>query len=263
MSLRPLDVTLLALPSFRTVAYLCAFRELGLYPAELILLPGALPNRDTVLQEAREHNYAELYFDVTLDPLEWCRACGTRITQLHDSDVNGDAVFAALSQSQSGTVIFSASGILNQRILALDKTFIHVHPGSLPDYRGSTCFYYSLLETNEVASTSFLMREGIDTGPVIASSRFQVNVRLAAAQKQFLDHILDPFIRAQTLKKVLRMLSSGAPMPSAPNNKAVGEPMCYVMHPLLRMLTARRVAGTYVAARPTGIIGIPTTASGE
>ena len=35
-------------------------------------------------------------------------------------------------------------------MLNIDKTFIHVHGGSLPEYKGSTTFYYSILKREDL-----------------------------------------------------------------------------------------------------------------
>jgi len=249
---KPIDISLLALPSFRTVAYLCAFRELGYYPAELIMLSGSRKNHADMMVEAQAYNYAAQFFDVALDPLEWCGKVGARITLLNENDINETSVVSAVENCVAENILFSASGIVGSNLLKCGKRFIHVHPGILPDYRGSTCFYYSLLETGEVSSTSFLMTEGLDAGPILASSTFEVNYYISLSQPLFLDYILDPYIRAHTFKKVL--LSVGANQPLNPRlNPPSVLPACYVMHPLLRVLTTQKLRENYVETRPNGI----------
>lgn len=252
MPSNPLDIALLAHPSYRTVAYLCALKELGLYPAELVLLSGELPKRDELLVEAERFGYVELFFDVTLAPLEWCQKAGTRIVLLDENEINGDPVCAAVEKCSSENVLFSASGILGRTLLRSGKRFIHVHPGYLPDYRGSTCFYYSLLETGDLASTAFFMNDGLDTGPIIASSRFDMNYDIAPSQPLFLDHVLDPYIRAHTLKKVLARLKTGKALDSYPN-PSTSLPACYVMHPMLRILATHETRSQFTLSRPVGI----------
>lgn len=252
MYTKPIDIALLAQPTYRTVAYLCAFRELGLYPAELIMLAGSLPKQKELQIEARSFNYADLFFDVTLDPLAWCRQAGSRIKLLDDNDINGDSIFAAVKECVSKDILFSASGIVRHHLLSSGKRFIHVHPGKLPDYRGSTCFYYSLLETWDVTSTAFFMNEGLDMGPKITASTFVVNYDILSQQPLFLDHVLDPYIRAYTLKKVLRMLESGQQVDTYPNT-STNLPICYVMHPMLRILTTSKARHEFDHEQPVGI----------
>ena len=52
---------------------------------------------------------------------------------------------------------------------------MHVHSGKLPEYRGSTTLYYSLLEKNKVAASAIMINEGIDTGDIVYFKEFDFN----------------------------------------------------------------------------------------
>ena len=69
--------------------------------------------------------------------------------------------------------IFSGGGILKKEILELSTKFVHFHPGIVPNYRGSTCFYYSILNDDECGVTAFIMEEGLDVGDVICKKNFK------------------------------------------------------------------------------------------
>ena len=81
-----------------------------------------------------------------------------RITQvLADNDIpyqivsnrnpNSEEVLKLVQESAQSIFVYSGPGgaILGDRILSTGKKFVHVHPGIVPYYRGSTTLYYSLL----------------------------------------------------------------------------------------------------------------------
>ena len=41
-----------------------------------------------------------------------------------------------------------------RKILSLEKYYLHIHGGPLPQYRGSTTKYYSLLKSNTVGASA-------------------------------------------------------------------------------------------------------------
>lgn len=239
-------------PSVRSVAYLNAFRELGVYPDETIIMPGAVPKLDHVIRESEEYGYRRLFFDVGFDYMEFLGSSGSKILKVPSADINAPSVHEALKKVQNSYVLFSGGGILKRQTIDTGKLFIHVHPGIVPAYRGSTCFYYSILSENFLGSTAFIMSERIDAGDVIAESMFKINYRVQAGQKLFFDYILDPFIRYMTFKKVLTMYLKSerfTPTPQVTTEK----PAYYIMHSLLRHLTVNRINKLYDETANAGI----------
>ncbi|OGT98228.1 MAG: hypothetical protein A2X80_06650 [Geobacteraceae bacterium GWB2_52_12] len=252
------DISLLIQPSLRSIAYLRVFESLGLVPAEVILLEGAIGNMGELRIEDARYGYSTDFFKIDPDILDLLDgACS--VVRVASRDINSGLVHEALSKCITKDIIFSASGILAREAFSLGKRFIHVHPGSLPHYRGSTCFYYSLLERGLVGSTAFFMDEQIDTGEIIAASEFSVNYAIQQGQRFFMDYILDPHIRSMTLKKVLAAYLEKDNIPSYPQPPSE-RPTYYIMHPLLRRLATDSLVHNYDATRPAGIfeLGKPT-----
>ena len=250
--LEPLDLVLLARPSCRTIAYCGVLQKLGMYPREVIWLPGGMPFYEDLLAEDGAYGYSHRYFDISLNPLKWLKESGAIIHNATNDDINSPEVFGLICSCSASNLLFSAAGIVAPATLATGKRFIHIHPGRLPDYRGSTCFYYSLLEEGEVAATAFIMNQEIDDGLLLGRSRFTLNIRVEKDQRLFMDHILDPYIRAQVLKHVLVQMRAGA-MPQTGTNRMGDRPICYVMHPLLRALAVARLHKDFKPGMPIGI----------
>jgi len=248
------DISLLIQPSLRSIAYLRAFESLGILPAEVILLEGAIGNMDELRMEDARYGYSADFFKIDPDILDsFDGVCP--VFRVASRDINSRLVHEALRKCSARYIIFSAGGILGREAFSLGKRFIHVHPGLLPYYRGSTCFYYSLLEKGFLGSTAFFMDEQIDTGEVVTESKFTVNYAIQREQCFFMDYILDPYIRSVTLKKVLAAYLEKGDIHSHPQ-PASERPAYYIMHPLLRRLATDSLVYNYDATRPAGIFDL-------
>jgi len=111
-------------------------------------------------------------------------------------DVNSVVVISEISKMETKYIVYSGPGgtILRKNILSQGKKFVHVHPGLLPQYRGSTTIYYSMLINFEVGASIILFEEGIDEGPVL----YKKNYKIEEKGIDF-DYALDPLVRAKTL----------------------------------------------------------------
>lgn len=94
--------------------------------------------------------------------------------------------------------IFSAKGILNSQSVTRFN-FLHFHPGKLPEYRGSTTLYYTVLEGTQLTVTGFRMATGIDTGAVVTMSSFSTDCIVGLN----FDYVVDPALRAVTMARLL------------------------------------------------------------
>jgi len=113
------------------------------------------------------------------------------------NDINNSELIDAVKKSTMDYFVFAGGGILKQEILSSKSKFIHFHPGIVPEYKGSTCFYYSLINENNCGVTAFVMNEGIDTGDIIYQKKFQKPDHI------FIDDVFDSHIRSETLIDVL------------------------------------------------------------
>jgi len=113
-------------------------------------------------------------------------------------DINHPKLIDFLKKNLCDYFIFTGGGILKKEILNLPTKFIHIHPGIVPYYRGSTCFYYSIINEQNSGVTAFIMDENLDTGKVIYQKKFN------KPNHQFVDEIYDPHIRSETLIDIFR-----------------------------------------------------------
>jgi methionyl-tRNA formyltransferase len=123
-------------------------------------------------------------------------------------------------------LIFTGGGILRQDILNVGPKFIHLHPGIVPSYRGSTCFYYSIINDCNVGVTAFIMDKNLDTGDIIYQRVFSKPNHI------YVDDIFDPYMRSETLLDIIKrqLLEKGKFKHQNPNE---GETY-YIVHPVLK-----------------------------
>lgn len=121
--------------------------------------------------------------------------------------------------------------ILPKEFFLLKKKIIHVHPGDLPYFKGSTTHYYEYLKKNTITYTSIFLNKYLDSGKILIKNKYDPNkINLLK-----LDNYFDPFFRAQTLLKTLRFLTENKHIKKIKKNKKLYRNY-YVIHPLLKYL---------------------------
>jgi methionyl-tRNA formyltransferase len=103
-----------------------------------------------------------------------------------------------------------------------------VHGGYLPDYKGSTTNYYSLIVENTLGASAIFLSEEIDSGPVLLRREFP-----PPANRQAIDHIYDSGARAKVLVETLKnYMKCGGWEFELPAN--IGGETYYIIHPVLK-----------------------------
>jgi methionyl-tRNA formyltransferase len=214
---------LIATESSRTRAYLAALEAHDLHPSAVVFLRG---------HSALSAPVAVPYFDNLTPALTRIEALDLPCVVVTTANVNDASVAAAVAAAEPELFVFSGPGgaIVREPLFATGKRFLHVHPGLLPDYRGSTTLYYSLLERGECGASAILLDREIDAGPTIARRRYE-----GPADRSLLDHGFDPYIRSDLLVRVLTDFRrtgrlDAHPQPEPPEECAP----YYIMHPVLR-----------------------------
>ena len=218
-------VGILAVDSSRTRAYLHALRRNDLRPAWAILLNDGLP--------PGAHFPEVPYFDNLTPAGDSVRAEGIPYDLVPTSDVNAPAVVQAVEEAPVDVLIYSGPGgaILRKEILGTGKRFLHVHPGLVPQYRGSTTIYYSLLAEGTCGASAIFLDEKIDTGPVLGQFSYP-----PPADRTTLDYGYDPFIRSDLLIRILKQYETAGEFRVEDQSRAAGETF-FIMHPVLRHIT--------------------------
>jgi methionyl-tRNA formyltransferase len=229
---------LLAADTARARAYFDLMQQNGLAPALVLLLgTGDAPAASRLPEQT------PLFDNVT--PL--ARAVidsGFPHQFFASADINADDICAALSALPPGIVIFApAAGLLARtQLFETGHKLLHVHPGRLPEFRGSTPMYYSLIAERRLSASAIFLAPEIDVGPVLAQQDFPLPANLLS-----IDSIYDPYIRAILLCQVLKDYSAGHDL--VPQPQGAGGTTYHVIHPVLKYLA---LLGSLVDASQKG-----------
>jgi len=238
------DIGMVAGDTSRTRAYLQALARNGLLPNFVLVLenpteaplPGQLdrsrpPRPDEPVSET-DACWSEAHFDSTRPVRVLLDELAIPYEVLPSKDINEPAVVEALRRRTEPVFIYSGFGgaLLRKEVLSTGKRFLHVHGGYLPDYKGSTTNYYSLIGEETIGASAIFLNEEIDCGPVLLRRKFP-----PPANRQAIDHIYDSGARAKVLVETLqRHQSSGGWEFELPDN--VGGETYYIIHPVLKHL---------------------------
>jgi methionyl-tRNA formyltransferase len=225
-------VLFLASCTARSQAYAQALSHHGLEPEHVVLF-GQPPARPPSFEAPPAAAIpSELFLPDLSVPLEQsCR--DWPVTRVAAGDVNAPEVAAAVAERQPRVIVYAGYGgqIVREGILGLEAPVLHAHAGWLPDERGSTTIYYSLLKGGECGVTVFCLRREIDTGPMLARRRYP---RPHPAMN--IDHLYDNAIRADLLIRVLRVYASTGQLPPGEPQSGDEGATYYVIHPVLKHL---------------------------
>ena len=223
----------------RSQAYLQTLIKENLKPTKVFILDdnnekrlGKSSNQENFVKDKHEHYSFKLsILNPNEDLITTLSKTDISYTIIDTPNINSNDVYQVLSKCSEKLVVVSvyAGQILKSEILSLKKKYIHVHSGKLPDYRGSTTIYYSLLEVNKVGASAIIMNDGIDTGDIICFKEFNFDF-----QPELIDLIFDPLLRAEVLIFALKHLSKKYKQPIL-QNKIDGEEY-FIIHPLLKNL---------------------------
>lgn len=217
-------VGMMAIDSSRTRAYLGALIQRDLLPSHVIFLTGG--------PDAAKPSFPPVsYFDNSTPALETVRAHELPCTVVDTGDVNSPEVVAAVKTCPVEVLIYSGPGgaILGSEILSRGKRFLHIHPGFLPSFRGSTTVYYSLLTTRECGVSALFLSEDIDTGPLLARATYP-----PPANRTTIDQGYDPYIRSDLLIRVLLHYEETGKFPEPQSQRADQGETFYIIHPVLK-----------------------------
>lgn len=248
------EIGLLGISSPRTKAYVQKMVRRHLLPAFVILMsdertgllpgqtdadrPGSVGHEGRRPQESRPFDAQE--------PLRRTLESARVPYQVIDTtDVNDPRVVETVAARPEDIFIYSGAGgaILRRELLATGKKFLHVHPGLVPAYRGSTPLYYSILAEEACGASAIFLTERIDGGPVIKTKWYPLPEDGAS-----IDYVYDPDIRSDLLLDVLEEYRRSGTLPLAEQAADEGETY-YIIHPVLKHIAILACARARVAGR--------------
>jgi methionyl-tRNA formyltransferase len=187
-----------------------------------------------LVKKARENSRSQLSteqkFSTDIPVLTLIQKYNLPYKLLNTNNPNSEEVIKIVKALNQEIIIYSGPGgvILSNSILSAGKKFLHVHPGIVPEFRGSTTVYYSLLEQKKLGATAFFMSQEIDCGDVIKTQVYE-----PPNDRTLLDVYFDPFIRSQLLVDVLQELEIKGVLSSESQRNDSGETY-FIIHPVLK-----------------------------
>ena len=169
------------------------------------------------------------YYDPGIKEVDTLKNSGISFQIIKAKSCNDDIVIDKLKKRHENFFIFSGYDILKE-ILNAGKRIIHVHPGKLPWYRGSTCLYYSILNEKKWGCTAIIMKPGIDQGDIIITKEFPV-----PPKEMDKTRIYDPHTRSEVLIDVAEQLAKTGTLKTSAQDIDQGN-VYYVIHPVLEYI---------------------------
>ena len=231
------DVAMVAADTSRSRAYAQALERAALLPSFVLMLENKaadlLPGQ--IGSSAPAAAWIDTAWDdVRFDPGLPVKTVLERNGIAHElspvGDINDPGVVAAIAGRAEPVFIYSGFGgvLLRSSILGTGKRFLHAHGGYLPDYKGSTTNYFSMLAENIFGASSLFLGAEIDSGPVLVRRKFD-----PPRDPRQIDHLYDSAARARVLIETLRRhVETGSWQFELPEN--AGGETYYIIHPLLK-----------------------------
>jgi len=215
--------SMLLLNNNRSKAYLQNIIRCGYKPSSAVVMgdPTKQVKSESLIQTIPGFSS---YFDSGKSIYETLDENGIPYAGVPHLDVNTPEVISHIKDMDAAYVIYSgpAGVILRDGILDAGKIFIHAHPGVLPDYKGSTTIYYSMLLRKELGCSVFTMNREIDGGEILLMKTFPVPMLPVD-----FDMVVDPLVRTDTLLEWLER-DDLIPVPNDIGNTF------YIVHPVLK-----------------------------
>jgi len=216
------DIAMIAADTTRTQFYLQNLVKHNLYPKCVILLlnssdqplPGQISSRS-------ENRIVSILEEKNID-----------YEVLFNDDINSSEAIKSIENRPESVFIFSGFGgvLLKEKVLNLGKRFLHVHGGYLPNYKGSTTNYYSMLEENIIGASSIFLTKDIDCGPILLRKKFK-----APSDREKIDHFHDSKVRSEVLVETLKKYVEYGDWSFKFQDNQKGETY-YIIHPVLKHL---------------------------
>ena len=196
----------------RSYTYIKLFLDNGLLPDDVIYLD----NRKNKIIKKRIVNMIKTYKKINFKIF-------------NSNSLDGKEVKKYLLNLKQKIFVYSGypGEIIRSSSIFNNKVLLHSHSGKLPEYKGSTTIFYSILKEKKIFCSTFVMSPSIDKGKSLLINRYLVPKNLRSLDKY------DYKIRAINTLKTLKTLKKLLKKPI--KKKDIYAPY-YIMHPILRYL---------------------------
>jgi len=163
-----------------------------------------------------------------------CHAICAHLDSVEAETVNDPAVIRsvkAAADSGAKLVIYSGYGgqLVGPELLSMGLPFLHLHSGWLPEYRGSTTIYYSLLDGESCGVSAILLDPEIDQGPIVGRRKYP-----PPPASVDIDFFYDSAIRADLMADTVEAWARADGFADLVVQPESSDGAFFVIHPLLK-----------------------------
>ncbi len=192
----------------RSLMYLKRLKEEKIYPKKIIYLDDKFP-------KTIRNNIKKII----------SKFSKINIKIFHSKNINKKIEKYLLKEKLEYIIYSGYPGIILKNLNLLSKKkLIHSHPGKLPNYKGSTTIYYSILNEKKIYCSTFIMSKNLDNGKLLLIKNYPIPIRIKSIDKSY-----DDKIRAENMINVIKRRKKL----KSKNDKFLPY---YIIHPLLRSI---------------------------
>ncbi len=230
------NILFLAADTLRSRCYAQTLLKSGFKLSECIIVSSSKENKLGQSNQRIKSNISSRYsinIDLEIPLLDTLQKIASNIQIIDSGTVNSDEIINYIKSLNLKFIIYSGFGgeIVSERLLKTNVPFLHMHAGWLPDYRGSTTSYYSVLSEGFAGVSAILLSSKIDEGNVVARKRY-----FPPLEGSNWDYEYDSLIRSDLLIELLASFTSKGKLPDGFVQNAKEGDTFYIIHPVLKNL---------------------------
>ena len=151
--------------------------------------------------------------------------------QFYTNSINNLKIVDYILNIRTKLLIFSGypGEIIKSKIL--DKTIIHSHPGLLPQFKGSTTFYYSIIKDKKIGCSVIKMNNKVDEGKILYQKTYKIPKKINSLENTYdykirIDCIIEYFNnkKEKKIKRIFKQKYSAY----------------YIAHPIIRYIAINK-----------------------
>ena len=197
----------------RSIIYLKIFKKNKIFPERVIYLDNSIKNKISLKLKKILKN--KIYFKKIFKT----------------NNINNKNVVKYLINLKHPYIVYSGySGFIIKDKKLLKKKIIHSHTGRLPEYKGSTTIFYSLLKENKIYCSTLLLNKNIDSGKILLIKKYLLPKTILQIDDKY-----DHEIRARNIVSFFKSKKNFKIIKKYKTNKKLLP--YYIMHPVLRYIT--------------------------
>lgn len=199
----------------RSVTYLRYFKKNKIIPSYIIYLNNGINNE---FSRALKKN--KFFFSKTKVKIFKCNNISSNVSKF-------------LLKSKIRNVIYSGypAIVVKNKYILKKINFIHSHPGKLPQFRGSTTIYYSMLISNRIHCSTIILNKNIDEGKILFFKKYSIPKNIFDIDRGY-----DNLIRSKNLLYVIKNFNKLKPK----SQKKTNNIPYHVIHPVLRSIVFKK-----------------------